>query len=372
MIPIYEPCLEGNEKKYVNKCLDSNWVSSQGEYIVKFQNALADYHGLDHAIVTSNCTTALHLSLKALCIGPGDEVLCPDLTFIAPANMVILSGAKLVLVDIHPESLTIDPDLIEEKITKNTKAIIVVHQFGHAAHMDEIMAIAKKYNIKVIEDNAESIGGKYKGRLLGTIADISVFSFFANKIITTGEGGAILTDNKDIAMKCRELRDHGMSINKKYYYVDLGFNYRMTNMQAAIGLAQIERLDKILTLRKKQMDHYYENFSDVNGIKLRQFALWTQPVHWLMTITLDRKYNRDQFLKYMKDEGIDCRQMINPVHQAEHFINEFKEDEYPNSIKISSQSVHLPSSTTLSQNQIVEVCESTRNYILEAGRINDL
>jgi perosamine synthetase len=362
-IPIFEPFLNGNERKYVNHCMETGWISSQGEYIQRFEEQFASFHGMKYAVATSNCTAALHLSNKALGIGPGDEVICPDLTFIAPANMIVLSGAKLVLVDIDPQTLTIHPGKIEEKITNKTKAILVVHQFGHAAHMDEIMAIAKKYNIKVIEDNAESIGGKYKGRLLGTIGDISVFSFFANKIITTGEGGAILTDNKDNAIKCRELRDHGMSINKKYHYVDLGFNYRMTNMQAAIGLAQMERLDKILALRKKQMDHYYEILSDVNGIKLRQFALWTQPVHWLMTITLDRKYNRDHFLKYMQDEGIDCRQMINPVHQADHFRNEFKEDEYPNSIEISSQSVHLPSSTMLSRNQISEVCESTRKYL---------
>ena len=163
MIPIFEPYFTGNEKEYLNDCIDSSWISSQGDYILKFEKALADYHGMDHAMVTSNCTSALHLSLKALNIGPGDEVICPDLTFIAPANMVVLSGAELVLVDIHPETLTIDPELIEENISNNTKAIIVVHQFGHAAHMDEIMALAKKYKLKIIEDNAESIGARYKG-----------------------------------------------------------------------------------------------------------------------------------------------------------------------------------------------------------------
>ena len=217
MIPIFEPYFTGNEKKYLMDCIDTSWISSQGEYILKFEQALADYQNMEYAIVTSNCTTALHLSLKALGIGPGDEVICPDLTFIAPANMVVLSGAKLVLVDIHPETLTIDPDLLEEKITKRTRAIIVVHQFGHAAHMDEIMAFAKKYNLKIIEDNAESIGATYKGKLLGTFGDVSTYSFFGNKIITTGEGGAILTNNEDTAIKCRELRDHGMDHQKKYH-----------------------------------------------------------------------------------------------------------------------------------------------------------
>ena len=202
-IPVNSPLLSTKEKQYLNECIDTSWVSSQGEFIIKFEKALADYHDMNYAIMTSNCTTALHLSLKALGIGPGDEVICPDLTFIAPANMVVLSGAKLVLVDIDPETLTIDPILFEKNITKNTKAIIVVHQFGHAAHMDEIIAIANNHNIKIIEDNAESIGACYKGKILGTLGDISTYSFFGNKILTTGEGGALLTNDENIAIKCR-------------------------------------------------------------------------------------------------------------------------------------------------------------------------
>jgi len=363
MIPIFEPYFTGNEKKYLMDCIDTSWISSQGEYILKFEKALADYHAMEYAIVTSNCTTALHLSLKALGIGPGDEVICPDLTFIAPANMVVLSGAKLVLVDIHPETLTIDPDLLEEKITKRTKAIIVVHQFGHAAHMDEIMAFAKKYNLKIIEDNAESIGATYKGKLLGTFGDVSTYSFFGNKIITTGEGGAVLTDDENTAIKCRELRDHGMSHKKKYYHVDLGYNYRMTNMQAAIGLAQMEMLDEILALRREQMDFYYEKLSNIDGISLRNYADWCDPVHWLMTITLDGKYNRDEFLSYMKDKGIDCRQMINPVHHAEHFQNQFDFNNFQNSINISNKSMHLPSSTLLNKTEINNISAQIKKYL---------
>ena len=363
MIPIFEPFLTGNEKKYLMDCIDTTWISSQGEYILKFEKALADYHGMKHAIVTSNCTTALHLSLKTLGIGPGDEVICPDLTFIAPANMVILSGAKLVLVDIHPETLTIDPNLIEKRITKNTKAIIVVHQFGHAAHMDEIMAIANNYGLKVIEDNAESIGAKYKGKLLGTLGNVSTYSFFGNKIITTGEGGAVLTNDEYTAIRCRELRDHGMSHKKKYHHIDLGFNYRMTNMQAAIGLAQVEKLDEILNMRKKQMDWYYNELSDVQSITLRKYADWCEPVHWMMTITLDKYYNRDEFLVYMKNKGIECRQMINPVHYAEHFNGLYLSHEFQNSISASKYSVHLPSGLGLSNSQIDEIANCIKKYL---------
>ena len=363
MIPIFEPYLYGNESKYVNECLDTNWISSQGEFIIRFEEKLAQYHAMEHAIATSSCTAALHISLKALDIGPGDEVICPNLTFIAPANMVVLSGAKLILVDIHPETLTIDQDLIEERITKSTKAIIVVHQFGHAAHMDEIMVKARKHNLKVIEDNAESIGGKYKGRLLGTIGDISTYSFFGNKIVTCGEGGAVLTNDEEVNIKCRELRDHGMNHNEKYHHVALGYNYRMTNMQAAVGLAQIEQLDSILKTRKKQMDLYYQLLSDIPAIQLRQYAEWTEPVHWLTTITLGKDYSRDEFINYMKKRGVDCRQMINPVHWADHFIEHYDDTDFPNAIGVSTQSVHLPSSTALSKEQIQYVVSNIRHFI---------
>jgi perosamine synthetase len=362
-IPISEPFLNGNEKKYVDQCMNTSWISSQGEFIPKFEEALANYHGIKYAVATSNCTSALHLALKSLNIGLGDEVICPDLTFIAPANMIVLSGAKLVLVDVNPSTLAINPKLIEAAITERTKAIIVVHQFGHAAPMDEILSIAQKNKLYIIEDNAESIGGKYKGKMLGTIGDVSCYSFFANKIITTGEGGAILTKNSKIAEKCRTLRDHGMSLGERYHHVDLGYNYRMTNIQAAIGLAQIEELDNILALRRKQMDIYYDLLKDTEGIFLRSFKEWCEPVHWMMTITLDRRYKRDQILINLREKGVDCRQMINPVHQAEHFKNQFNDKNFPNSIKISHQSLHLPCSTGLKENQIKFIVDSLRQSL---------
>ena len=362
MIPIFDPYLSGNEKKYLKECLKNNWISSQGSYVKKFENKLARYHKSKHAIATSSCTSALHLSLKVLKIGYGDEVICPALTFIAPVNMIILSGAKPILVDIDNETLNIDPNLIEKKITKKTKAILVVHQFGHACDMDKILKISKKYKLKIIEDNAESIGGKYKNKLLGTIGDISTFSFFANKIITTGEGGAILTNNRNIAIKCKELRDHGMDHKRKYYHTRLGYNYRMTNMQAAIGLGQIENLNKILKLRNKQMNYYYKLLENNKNIKLRKFYNWCTPVHWLMTITLNDNYDRDNFIIYMKNKGIDCRQMINPVNQAKHFIEYYGNKLYKKSEIISKKSLHLPSSGNLKIDQINKICKLVNNY----------
>jgi perosamine synthetase len=372
MIPISEPYLSGKEKLYVNQCLETNWISSQGEFILKFEEGLAKYHGMHYGIATSNCTTALHLSLKALGIGPGDEVICPDLTFIAPANMIVLSGAKPVLVDIDPLTLAIDVNILESKLTERTKAIIVVHQFGHAAPMDEIMALAKKYHLRIIEDNAESIGGRYKGRLLGTFGDVSCFSFYANKIITTGEGGAILTNDENIADRCRELRDHGMSKNKRYLHIGLGYNYRMTNIQAAIGVAQLEELDTIVAIRRRQMELYYKLLESVPGITLRSFAPWCEPVHWLMTLTLDDRYSRDEFLDFMKKEGIDCRQMVNPVHRAQHFIEEYDDNDFPNAIKISIQSAHLPCSTALTIEQINLVSKQVKKFTMRNDNRNFL
>jgi len=361
-IPIFEPYIKGNARKYLMDCIETNWISSQGEYIIKLEKALSDFHNVKHAIVTSNCTTALHLSIKSLNLGPGDEIICPDLTFIAPANMIVLSGAKLVLVDIDPETLTINLSDLEDKINDKTKAIMVVHHFGHSAHMDEIMQISAKHKLKIIEDNAECIGGKYKNKLLGTIGDVATLSFFGNKIITTGEGGAVLTNNKEIAERCKMLRDHGMSPNKKYLHLDLGYNYRMTNMQAAIGLSQVENLNLILNLRTKQMENYYTLLSNISEISLRKFSNWCTPAHWLMTIMLESRIMRNNFIEFMANQGVECRPMINPVHQALHFKDKFNGNDFPNSEYVSSISVHLPSSTNLSFSDMQYISDKIKEF----------
>ena len=366
MIPIYVPYLNKKAKKYVSKCIDTNWISSQGSYIRKFEKALAKYNKVKYCVVTSGCTSALHLAIKSLNIGKGDEVICPDLTFIAPANMIVLSGAKLKLVDINPETLAIDHKQIEKKITKKTKAIMVVHQFGHSADMDPIMKIAKKYNLKIIEDNAESIGGKYKGKKLGTIGDVATLSFYANKIITSGEGGAVLTNSKKISERCYVLRDHGMSkISdpiKKYVHLDLGYNYRMTNMQAAVGFSQLEIINKILKKRNNQMLLYKKYLSQISDIKVRTFKNWCSPVHWMATITVSKKNLRNKLIYFLFKEGVDARPMIFPVHQAYHFKKYFKDKNFKNSINISKNSLHLPSSTHLSESDIKFICNKVKLF----------
>ena len=361
-IPIFEPYLQGNEKKYLNICLKTNWISSQGEFIKKFERSLAKYHKAKYCIATSSCTTALHLSLLSLGVDKNSEVICPALSFIAPANMILLTGAKLVLVDIDPVSLTIDPNLIERKITRKTKAIMVVHQFGHAAHMNEIMKIAKKYNLKVIEDNAESFGGYYKKKMLGTIGDLATFSFFSNKIFTTGEGGAVITNNKNLSRNIQLLRDHGMSAKKKYFHTKLGFNYRMTNLQAAIGIAQMEKINKILSIRSKQLKYYEKELSNIRQISIRHYLSWPSKPHWLLTIKFSDSNKVNSFIKYMNSHNIDCRKMIPPISKALHVKKMYKNISFKVSESISKSSVHLPSSTSLTKKQIIFICGKIRLF----------
>jgi perosamine synthetase len=366
MIPIYIPYLNKKAKKYVAKCVSTNWISSQGEYVQKFEKALARYHRVKFCIATSGGTSALHLAIKSLNIGKGDEVICPDLTFIAPANMIVLSGATLKLVDIDPETLAIDHKKIEKKITKRTKAIMVVHQFGHSADMYPIIKIAKKHNLRIIEDNAESIGGKYKGKILGTLGDVATLSFYANKIITSGEGGAVLTNSKKIAERCGMLRDHGMlrtaDFIKRYTHLDLGYNYRMTNMQAAVGLSQIEIINKIMKKRNTQIMLYTKYLSHIKEITVRSFKDWCLPVHWMTTITLHKKNLKNKLIRFLLKNGVDARPMVNPVHEAKHFKKSFNKNSFRNSIKISRNSLHLPSSTNLTKQEINFICKKIKVF----------
>ena len=243
---------------------------------------------------------------------------------------------------------------------------MVVHQFGHSADMDPIMKIAKKYKLKVIEDNAESIGGRYKGKKLGTIGHLSTLSFYANKIITSGEGGAIITNSKELAKKCYMLRDHGMLKTshpiKRYQNIGLGYNYRMTNMQAAIGFSQLEEINKILKIRNKQIKLYEEYLSSIKEIKLRSFKKWCSSVHWMTTITINKKGLRNKLIFFLLKEGVDARPMINPVHEANHFKKFFNKKDFKNSISLSKNSIHLPSSTKLKKKEIKFICNKIKIF----------
>lgn len=264
-IPVANPSLDGNERAYVLDCLESGWISSQGGYLRKFEAALAEFLGVEHALAVSNGTVALHLALVTLGIGPGDEVIVPDLTFAASASAVVHAGATPVLVDVERTSWTLDLDKAASAIGPRTRAIMPVHLYGQPADMDGVKALADRHGLLVIEDAAEALGSTWKGRRVGSIGDASTFSFFANKIVTTGEGGMVVFADSAKAERARRLRDHGMNPAKRYWHDEIGFNYRMTNMQAAIGVAQMERIESFIQGKLALAERYREGCPGLRG-----------------------------------------------------------------------------------------------------------
>lgn len=250
MIPVYQPFLGGREKEYVNQCLDSTWISSRGEFISRFENEFARYIGAEHATTVSNGTVALHLAMAALGLGPGDEVIVPTLTYVASVNTIMQTGASVVYAESLADTWNVSVPDIRSRITSKTKAVMVVHLYGLACDMDEVVALCKEHNLLLIEDCAEAFGSLYKDQHVGTFGDVATFSFFGNKTITTGEGGMVVSKNKDIHERACHLKSQGVSKTREYWHDELAFNYRMTNICAAIGLAQLERADEIITLKR--------------------------------------------------------------------------------------------------------------------------
>lgn len=353
MIKISEPYLDEKELKNVIDAVKSGWISSKGSYITEFEQKFAQYCGMKNGIATSNGTTSLHLALKALGIKKDDEVIVPTLTFIATANAVAYCNAKPVFVDSHPVYWCIDPEKIKEKITENTKAIIPVHLYGHPCDMDPIMEIARDHDLYVIEDAAEAHGAEYKGKKVGSFGDINCFSFFANKIITTGEGGMCLTDNDELAERMRILRDHGMNPNKKYWHDVIGFNYRMTNMQAAVGVAQLEKIEKIIDIKRSNVVLYNHFLKHVNGITLPVEEKWARSVYWMYSVLIDHSFNRDDLMKKLEREGIDTRPLFYPVHKMPPYDGGV----FPIAEVLSKMGMSLPSSANLKIREIDRICD---------------
>jgi len=367
-IPIAEPLLGKEEEKLLLEGLRSGWISSIGKYISQFEESFAEFCGVKYAITTSNGTSALHLALAAAGVGSGDEVIVPSLTFVATANSVIYTGAKPVFVDSEFESWNIDPEKIKEKINSRTKAIIPVHLYGHPANMGIIAAIARKYNLLVIEDAAEAHGAEYKGKKVGALGDLACFSFFANKIITTGEGGMITTNNRSLAEKIRILRDHGASKKRRYYHPYLGFNYRMTNLQAALGLAQIGKINKIID-RKREIAHLYSTYLKhlEPEIILPPEAKWAKNVFWMYSILIPKTPTKDRDLvsKKLKACGIDSRPFFFPVHKHARFKSA---ERLPTAEFLSCSGINLPSSPCLQDEQIKFICSKISEIIKKKNK----
>lgn len=357
-LPVMEPVLKGREVEFVLDCLSTNWISSQGKYVEQFENCFSSYVSTNHALSVSNGTAALHLAMAAMGIGPGDEVIVPDLTFIAPASMTVLCGAKPIFVDVERSTWTIDPWAIECHITPRTKAIIVVHLYGHPCDMDPIMEIAKRYGLYVIEDCAEALGATYKGRRVGAIGDIGTFSFFANKVITTGEGGMVTTSNSELHYNMRLLRDHGMSREKRYWHLVTGFNYRLTNLQAAIGLAQLEKIDDILNYREEVVSRYFAQLKDIDGIFLPPQKEWAKNIYWLYSILVDKEatgIDRDTLMRHLSVHGIDTRPLFYPLHQQPPFHDESGKS-FPHADWLSASGLSLPTSNNIKLEDVDKVC----------------
>ena len=360
-IPVCEPFLTGKEMEYVMDCLRTNWISSAGKYVNEFEQRFAEYIGCKYGISTTSGTTALHLALAALKIGRGDEVIVPAFTMIAPVFAVVYTGAKPVLVDADSETWNIDVNKIEEKITPNTKAIIPVHIYGHPCDMDPIMEIAEKYNLWVIEDAAEAHGAEYKGKKVGSFGHVSCFSFYANKIITTGEGGMIVTNDEKIAERARRLKDQAYSPERRFLHTDIGFNYRMTNIQAAIGLAQLEHIDEFVEKRRRNAYLYNSRLKDVPGITLPPEKEWAKNVYWMYSILIEDEFgmSRDELMERLKERGIETRTFFIPMHEQPAFLNLglFKGERYPVAESLGKQGLYLPSSSGLKEEDINYICQ---------------
>lgn len=360
MIPIADPLIGNEELKNVIKAVRSGWISSKGKFIQEFEEEFAHFCGVKYGIAVSNGTAALHLALTALGIGQGDEVIIPTLTFIATANAVNYTGAKPVFVDSHPDYWCIDPRKIEKKITKRTKAIIPVHLYGHPCDMDQIMRIAKKYNLLIIEDSAEAHGAEYKGKRVSSFGEINCLSFYGNKIITTGEGGICLTNDKKLSKNMRILRDHGMDPGRRYWHEKIGFNYRMTNMQAAIGVAQMKRIEKLIEAKRKIAFSYNKIFKKIPGINIPPEMNFARSVYWMYSILLDDRFrmDRDKLMIKLIENGVECRPLFYPIHALPPYR---LSEKFPIAEAISRRGISLPSAATLRKSDIEKICKIISN-----------
>lgn len=364
-ISIAEPVFNGNEKKYLMECIDTGWVSANGRFINEFQKGFAGYCGSKYGIACSNGTVTLQLIIKAMNIGPGDEVIMPSLTYVATANAVADSGAKPVFVDSDPETWNVDPAAVEAAITSKTRAIIVVHLYGLSCDMDAIMNISERYCIPVIEDAAEAHGAQWDGKKVGSIAKVGSFSFFGNKIITCGEGGMIVTDDDELAKKINLLRTQGNDPKKRYWHLVQAYNYRMTNMQAAIGLGQLENIDWHIAERRRVADTYKKLLSEKCGDSVRMQKVHdpSNHVYWMTSIVLSDnvKHSRDEVMQYMESRNIEMRPLFYPMH----VMPVYRDTSLclPVCEKLSQRGINLPSHSKLTEDTIEYIVDSLKEAI---------
>jgi perosamine synthetase len=359
-IPVAAPALVGNEREYVLDCLDSTWISSNGKYIDKFESAFAKFCGVRHAVSCCNGTVALHVALLALGVGPGDEVIVPTLTYVASANAVAYCGARPVLVDSEPGTWNMNPELILRHVTPRTKGIMVVHVYGHPTDMEPVMALARERGLFVLEDAAEAHGAEYKGRRVGSIGDIATFSFYGNKIITTGEGGMVVTDDDELARKVRQLKGQGQDPQRRYWFPVVGYNYRMTNIEAAIGLAQLEKIDWHMARRRENAELYRKYLGEHPKFTLSPEAEWARNAYWINCAVLDRDFplSRDEVMRRLAQAGIETRPFFYPMHTLPMYRQQ--PSDFPVAESVSARGLNLPSSAALTEDDVSYICQTLR------------
>ena len=357
-IPVYRPYLKGNEKKYVNECLSSTWISSRGSFIEIFESNFQEFIGCNYATSVSSGTTALHVALEAIGVTKGDEVILPAFTYIASVNTVLQTGATPVFVECDETTLQVDPVSIEKRITKKTKAVMAVHLYGHSCDMELISKICSKNSLLLIEDCAEAVGTKIGERHIGTYSDVATFSFFGNKTITTGEGGMVVSDDHCVIDKVNSLKNQGISKKTQYWHDRLAYNYRMTNICAAIGLAQLESISYILK-RKREIAEFYQK--ELVDLPLRHHVekIGTTHSYWMCSIILNKHNNRDELRGHLKDAGIETRPFFNLVNKFDHCKSN---DIFPISDKVSKSGINLPSFPDLTNFELQLICDKIKSY----------
>lgn len=362
-ISVAEPKLMGNERQYVLDCIDSTWISSNGKYISAFEEKFASFCGVKHAIATNNGTTALHLALVALDLKPGDEVIVPTVTYIATANAVNYCGATPVFVDVCPNTLNMDPQQIQSKITQKTRGIIPVHLYGYPADMIAIQKIAQQYNLWILEDAAEAHGAEVLGQKVGSLGQCAIFSFFGNKIITTGEGGMVTTNDDVLAAKLRLFRGQGMDPERRYWFPVVGYNYRMTNIQAALGLAQMEQIEVALSARERLAGWYNEALADLQEeLILPQQNTWAKQVFWMYTVFLAEggEVERDAVMHYLDRHGIETRPVFYPMHVLPPYKNNIS---YPVADSWAGRGINLPTHLNITQDDVKVIVDCLKDSL---------
>jgi perosamine synthetase len=376
MIPVNEPLLDQRELEYVTECVRTGWISSAGRFIEEFEKKWAAYCGRRHGTAVSNGTVALQVAAACLELKPGDEVIMPTFTIISCALAVVYNGGVPVLVDCDPRTWCLDVDQVKNKITKRTRAIMPVHIYGHPADMDTILDLAEGHGLAVIEDAAEVHGAEYLSargkshpvwRRCGSFGTLSCFSFYANKLITTGEGGMVLTDDPILAEKARSLRNLCFQANRRFYHEELGFNFRLTNIQAALGLAQLERIEEIIARKRWMGQEYNRRLAGLKGLQLPVEESWARNVYWMYGIVLSEETGMDATVvaQRLKQRGIETRPFFLGLHEQPVFHRKglFLHERYPIAERIARQGLYLPSGLALTAEQLSETCDAVREAL---------